>query len=107
MNIFYKKYSFAEFYGNNKLRKQVQIVMGTVIDTYTYTAGPKTSFLIIFGPLIIFSLINFIIAFIASKMAKNRGLLPVPAFFAGFFASFVSLFFIAMFPKKENLNDMQ
>jgi|GEM_PF-2493420 hypothetical protein len=72
--------------------------MGNVIDTYTI--GPKTSFLIIFGPAII-TLINLIIALIASKMARNRGLLPVPAFFAGLFTSFISLFFIAMFPKKK------
>jgi hypothetical protein len=38
---------------------------------------------------------------IAYHMAKSRGLQTVPAFFAGFFGSFIALFFIAMFPKKD------
>ena len=38
---------------------------------------------------------------IALHMAKSRGLRTVPAFFAGFFGSFVALFFIALFPKKD------
>jgi len=38
---------------------------------------------------------------IAYFMAKSRGLRTVPAFFAGFFASFIALFFIALFPKKN------
>jgi len=50
------KYSLVELYGNNrynKLKSEVHTVMGTVIDTYSYTIGPKTSFLISFGPMVI------------------------------------------------------
>lgn len=35
---------------------------------------------------------------IAAHMAKKRGLRPVPAFFLGFFMSFVALFIVAMVP---------
>ena len=38
---------------------------------------------------------------IAVKMARKRGLRPVPAFFAAIFSSFVVLFYIAMHPITE------
>jgi len=79
-----------------------------VESTYIIRNGGLRLFVLSFIPIIIMGLIfNLIPAFIAMNMAKNRGLRSVPAFFAGLFASFVSLFFIAMFPKRENLNDMQ
>ncbi len=56
----------------------------------------------LFLPLIIMFGINGGIGAIAVSMAQNRGLRPVPAFFAGFFGSFLALFFIAMFPKHSN-----
>ncbi len=58
-----------------------------------------------FMPLIFMFGINAIIGVVAVNMAKKRGLRPVPAFFAGFFASFLSLFFIAMFPIREYSNN--
>ncbi len=55
-----------------------------------------------FLPLMFIPLINIIVGIIAVNMANSRGLRTVPAFFAGFFGSFISLFFIAMIPKKTN-----
>ena len=55
-----------------------------------------------FLPWIFISSINIIFGVFAVIMANKRGLRPVPAFFAGFFGSFLSLIFIAMFPKKTN-----
>lgn len=48
---------------------------------------------------------NCIFGAIAVSMAKKRGLLTTPAFFAGLFGSFVSLFFIAMFPIRDENTD--
>lgn len=53
-------------------------------------------------PLLFMLLINLIFATIALNMARKRGLRITPAFFAGLFLGFVTLFFIAMFPKKES-----
>jgi len=53
-------------------------------------------------PLFILAVINVVVGIIAVSMAKKRGLRTTPAFFAGFFGSFVSLFFIAMFPVRGN-----
>lgn len=53
-------------------------------------------------PLFLISVINITVGIIAVSMAKKRGLRTTPAFFAGFFGSFLSLFFIAMFPIKES-----
>lgn len=64
-------------------------------------ANPSFSALALAGlllPLLFMSVINIVIGIIAVSMAKKRGLSTVPAFFAGFFGSFLSLFFIAMFP---------
>ena len=47
--------------------------------------------------------VNLVIGFIASGMAKSRGLNPVAAFFAAFFSSFIALFYIAMHPKKSEI----
>jgi hypothetical protein len=52
-------------------------------------------------PIFFLMAINIVIAIIAMGMAKKRGLRPVPAFFAGFFGSFLALFFIAMFTARE------
>lgn len=49
-------------------------------------------------PLLFMAAINVIMGIIAVNMAKKRGLRTVPAFFSGFFGSFIALFFIAMFP---------
>ncbi len=49
---------------------------------------------------LIFLLINIIIGFVASNMAAKRGLLKIPAYFVGFFGSFLALLIIAMFPKR-------
>lgn len=54
-----------------------------------------------FMPLLFLLAINIGIGAIAVSMAKKRGLRTTPAFFAGFFGSFLSLFFIALFPVKE------
>jgi len=83
-----------------------------VESTYVYrdgilNGGLKLFILSIILVIIMSLIFNLIPAFIAMNMAKKRGLRSVPAFFAGLFSSFVSLFFIAMFPKKEHLNDMQ
>lgn len=51
-------------------------------------------------PILLIPLVNIVIGIIAVSMAKKRELRTIPAFFAGFFGSFLSLFFIAMFPKK-------
>ncbi|NLG89052.1 MAG: hypothetical protein GX494_07525 [Clostridiaceae bacterium] len=73
-----------------------------VDSTYVFRNGGFKLFVLSFIPVIFMGLIfNLIPALIAMNMAKNRGLKSVPAFFAGLFASFVSLFFIAMFPKKD------
>jgi hypothetical protein len=50
-------------------------------------------------PIVLGLLFNVVMGVIAVFMAKKRGLLPVPAFFAGMFGSFVALLIIAMFPK--------
>ncbi len=52
-------------------------------------------------PMVLMLVVNVVIGIIAVSMAKKRGLNTVPAFFAGFFSSFVALFFIAMFPKSN------
>ena len=52
-------------------------------------------------PLLLGLVLNIICGIVAMNMAKSRGLNHVPAFFAGFFGSFVALFFIAMFPKQN------
>jgi hypothetical protein len=54
--------------------------------------------LVSFLPLALFLAFNIAMGIIASGMAQKRGLKQVPAFFAGLFASFTALFFIAMFP---------
>lgn len=56
-----------------------------------------------FLPLFFMAAVNSVIGIIAVNMAKQRGLRTTPAFFAGFFGSFLALFFIAMFPK-QNIN---
>ncbi len=64
-------------------------------------ADPSVSILALAGlflPLLSVLVVNIVIGIIAVSMAKKRGLNTVPAFFAGFFGSFLSLFFIAMFP---------
>lgn len=53
-------------------------------------------------PMILVFGFNAIFGAIAVSMASKRGLRTVPAFFAGFFGSFLVLFFIAMFPKQQN-----
>ncbi len=53
-------------------------------------------------PMMILPVLNIIFGIIAMNMANKRGLRTVPAFFAGFFGSFLSLFIIAMFPKQQN-----
>ncbi len=52
-------------------------------------------------PLVLMFCLNVVFGVLALNMAKKRGLKTVPAFFAGLFGSFVSLFIIAMFPVKE------
>lgn len=52
-------------------------------------------------PLVILLGFNAIIGVIAMKMAAKRGLRSVPAFWSGFFATVVALFFIAMHPIQE------
>lgn len=54
-----------------------------------------------FLPIFLLSAVNIVIGIIAVNMAKQRGLRTIPAFFAGFFGSFLALFFIAMFPKQN------
>ncbi len=77
-----------------------------MINPHTYSVPGAV--LIYFVPIIIVCLIfNLIPALIGMNMAKKRGLRNVPAFFSGLFGSFISLFFIAMFPKKEQMNNMQ
>lgn len=64
-------------------------------------ANPSVSTLAFAGlllPLLFILVVNVVIGIIAVSMAKKRGFSTVPAFFAGFFGSFLSLFFIAMFP---------
>ncbi|PYG85018.1 hypothetical protein LY28_03378 [Ruminiclostridium sufflavum DSM 19573] len=51
-----------------------------------------------FTPILFMLVINVVFGIIAVSMAKRRGLNTVPAFFAGFFGSFVPLLIIAMFP---------
>ncbi len=53
-------------------------------------------------PMVLLLGIDIIFGVISLNMAKKRDLSQVPAFFAGFFGSFVTLFIIAMFPKKTN-----
>lgn len=53
-------------------------------------------------PLFFVLVINIVVGIIAVSMAKKRGLRTTPAFFAGFFGSFLALFFIAMFPITES-----
>ncbi len=53
-------------------------------------------------PMILMLVVNVVVGIIAVSMAKKRGLNTVPAFFAGFFGSFIALFFIAMLPKSIN-----
>lgn len=55
-----------------------------------------------FMPIILVFGFNAIFGAIAVNMAGKRGLRTVPAFFSGFFGSFTVLFFIAMFPKRQN-----
>ncbi len=50
-------------------------------------------------PALLALVVNVVMGIIAVSMAKKRGFNTVPAFFAGFFGSFIALFFIAMFPK--------
>ncbi len=52
-------------------------------------------------PMVLALVMNVVFGIIAVSMAKKRGLNSVPAFFAGFFASFIALFFIAMLPKSN------
>ncbi len=52
-------------------------------------------------PMLLFFIINIIIGVVAVNMAKKRGFNTVPAFFAGLFGSFLTLLFIAMFPKDK------
>ncbi|MHB8062995.1 MAG: hypothetical protein ACYDG2_10230 [Ruminiclostridium sp.] len=66
--------------------------MGPIVNMESIIVG----FLI---PILLLPLVNIVVGIIAVSMAKKRGLRTVPAFFAGFFGSFLSLFFIAMFPK--------
>lgn len=61
----------------------------------------RLAFMII--PFLFAIFVNVIIGFIASGMAKSRGLNPVAAFFAAFFCSFIALFYIAMHPKKNEI----
>lgn len=64
-----------------------------VIDAYSAKIPSLSYFLIQFIPLLFsFAVLNLIPAFIAMNMVKKRGLRNVPAFFAGLFASFISLF---------------
>lgn len=51
-------------------------------------------------PLLLLLCANVLIGVAAMGMAKKRGLMPVPAFFAGLFGSFVALLFIAVIPVK-------
>lgn len=62
----------------------------------------KYVFMFILRILLIMSVINIFIGIIAVNMAGKRGLRTVPAFFAGLFGSFLSLFIIAMIPKQTN-----
>jgi hypothetical protein len=50
-------------------------------------------------PMVLMLGVNVVMGIVSVSMAKKRGLNTVPAFFAGFFGSFIALFFIAMFPK--------
>ena len=64
-------------------------------------ANPSVSALALAGlvlPLLLMLVVNIVVGIIAVSMAKKRGFSTVPAFFAGLFGSFLSLFFIAMFP---------
>lgn len=54
-----------------------------------------------FMPILFLSVFNIIFGVIAVNMANKRGLRTVPAFFVGFFGSFLSLFIIAMIPIKQ------
>jgi hypothetical protein len=51
--------------------------------------------------LLFWMIVNAGIGAIAVFMAKNRRLQTIPAFFLGFFASFLSLFVIALTPVKQ------
>jgi hypothetical protein len=55
-----------------------------------------------FIPILFLFGINGGIGAIAVSMASKRGVTTTPAFFAGFFGSFLAMFFIAMFPKQQN-----
>lgn len=44
--------------------------------------------------------INAIVGVVAIGMAKKRGMLPIPAFFAGLFGSVVALLILAAIPVK-------
>ncbi len=54
-----------------------------------------------FMPILFLSVFNIIFGVIAVNMANKRGLRTVPAFFVGFFGSFLSLLIIAMIPIKQ------
>ncbi len=49
-------------------------------------------------PILFVLAVNIVFGSIAMKMARKRNLRTVPAFFAGFFGSAITLFIIAMFP---------
>ena len=63
----------------------------------------STKHLVSLLPLITMTVFNAaVFGTISVKMARKRGLRPVPAFFAGMFSSFIALFYIAMHPIIEN-----
>ena len=53
--------------------------------------------------ILIFGINAAIFGTISVNMARQRGLRTVPAFWAGTFGSFFTLFYIAMHPKKEEI----
>ena len=57
--------------------------------------------LVSFLPFMFLLMLNVVFGIIAVNMAKKRALNTTPAFFAGLFGSFVTLFVIAMFPIKK------
>lgn len=74
--------------------KQLLLFLGG-LDMEQIVIGFLLPMILVFG-------FNAIFGAIAVSMAGKRGLRTVPAFFAGFFGSFLALFFIAMFPKQQN-----
>lgn len=56
-------------------------------------------------PLFVMICFGIIFGLIAIKMAKKRRMNTTAAFFSGLFGSFLALFFIALFPIKDTVNN--